>query len=204
MCLTRLWANSTSQWWGHRTSESEDDEYDILLCEQEDESENCLQDSTVTLDLPNKHVSTCQSTSVETSASLSTCLLTSTSPSTTAKNSESQSSSLLGSVPEAVSLQTTNTELKTKYAVAIAKVIGLTPYLVEFDQLRSKLKQHPELPLKEKKAHDIMLKNLLNTVKTQSWITEETHSRIWNQVFSRSFYTTSAWQHGVPSPIEAV
>ena len=59
---------------GH-TSESEDDEYDILLCEQEDESENCLQDSTVTLDLPNKLVSTCQSTSVETSASLSTCLL---------------------------------------------------------------------------------------------------------------------------------
>ena len=104
---------------GH-TSESEDDEYDILLCEQEDEIENCLQDSTVTLDLPNKHVSTCQSTSVETSASLSTGLLTSTSPSTTAKSSESQSSSLLGSVPEAVSLQTTNTELKTKYAVAIA------------------------------------------------------------------------------------
>ena len=103
---------------GH-TSESED-EYDILLCEQEDEIENCLQDSTVTLDLPNKHVSTCQSTSVETSASLSTGLLTSTSPSTTAKSSESQSSSLLGSVPEAVSLQTTNTELKTKYAVAIA------------------------------------------------------------------------------------
>ena len=149
---------------GH-TSESEDDEYDILLREQEDESENCLQDSTVTLDLPNKHVSTCQSTSVETSASLSTCLLTYTSPSTTAKSSESQSSSLLGSVPEAVSLQTTNTELKTKYAVAIAKVIGLTPYLVEFDQLRSKLKQHPELPLKEKKAHDIMLKNLLTQLK---------------------------------------
>ena len=60
-------------------------------------------------------------------------------------------------MPEAVRLQTTNTELKTKY--------GLTPYLVEFDRLRSKLKQHPELPLKEKKAHDIMLKTLLTQLK---------------------------------------
>ena len=44
-------------------------------------------------------------------------------------------------------------------------VIGLTPYLAEFDQVRYKLKQHPELPLKEKKTHDVMLKNLLTQLK---------------------------------------
>ena len=39
-------------------SEDEDDEYDILQCEQEDESENCLHGSNGTIDLPITHLST--------------------------------------------------------------------------------------------------------------------------------------------------
>ena len=69
--------------------------------------------------------------------------------------------------------QATRTEqLQTKYAVAIAKVIGLTPYLIEFDQLCYKLK--PQTSSQRKKAHNNMLKMLLTVKK----ITEETHSQI--------------------------
>ena len=40
---------------GHIFENEDDDKYDIVQCEQEDESENCLHGSTVTVDLPITH-----------------------------------------------------------------------------------------------------------------------------------------------------